>query len=446
MLIQFTVENWRSFAEKTTFSMVASREQQHSARLSQIKSHRLRLLPVASIYGANASGKSNLVSAMAFARHLVTDLTKGLPVIPVEPFRLDQRYPQRPTSFSFEFMLADGRIMEYSFSVTRDRVVAETLAEVLTESDKVLFHREDGGSPEFHPSLPKDSRLDLIFKGTDRNQLFLNNTVSQRLDLFQPVFDWFKKSLVILGPESHPAPSLVLTEDWSNDILAELLRGLDTGIDCLGTEAVQPSEVGFPQEFLDQVGKHLPEGGVTGFGGLGPLGSMFVTRKQGQVELLHRFARHTDSSGNPVQFDLADESDGSLRLIDLLPVMLATAARGSDITLVVDEIDRSLHTLLVRKLLDWYLGSRTDANRSQLIFTTHDVLLMDQTLLRRDEMWLTDRDGRGMSSLTPLSDFGADIRKDKDIRKSYLQGRLGGIPQILLDVTLGRSPDSEEAS
>jgi len=125
------------------------------------------------------------------------------------------------------------------------------------------------------------------------------------------------------------------------------------------------------------------------------------------------------------------ESDGSQRIIDLLPAFLEIAGADSKRVYVIDEVDRSLHTLLTRQLLESYLSGCSQDSRAQLLFTTHDVLLMDQQLLRRDEMWITERDEAGVSSLMSFSEY-KDVRYDKDIRKSYLQGRLGGIPRILL--------------
>jgi AAA15 family ATPase/GTPase len=126
------------------------------------------------------------------------------------------------------------------------------------------------------------------------------------------------------------------------------------------------------------------------------------------------------------------ESDGSRRVIDLLPVFLDLCADKSRKVYVIDELDRSLHTLLTRHMLEGYLSSCSPQSRAQLLFTTHDVLLMDQELLRRDEMWVAERTESGMSSLTSFSEY-KDVRYDKDIRKSYLQGRLGGIPRVFFD-------------
>jgi AAA15 family ATPase/GTPase len=132
---------------------------------------------------------------------------------------------------------------------------------------------------------------------------------------------------------------------------------------------------------------------------------------------------------------MLQESDGTRRVIDLLPAFIWMLASGSKKVLVIDELDRSLHTLLTQKMLDYYFSNCSKDSRAQLLFTTHDVMLMDQHLLRRDEMWVTEREADGASTLTSLWEY-EDIKVDTDIRKSYLNGRLGGIPRVLLDNAL----------
>ena len=149
---------------------------------------------------------------------------------------------------------------------------------------------------------------------------------------------------------------------------------------------------------------------------------------------------HPKTDGTVAKFEIRQESDGSQRVIDLLPAFLELAAPGSKKVFVIDEVDRSLHTLLTRRLLQAYLASCSADSRTQLLLTTHDVLLMDQQLLRRDEMWVAERKLNGVSILVSFSDY-KDVRYDKDIRKSYLQGRLGGIPRILLGGNFGKIDD-----
>lgn len=141
--------------------------------------------------------------------------------------------------------------------------------------------------------------------------------------------------------------------------------------------------------------------------------------------------KHEDVLGNEVEFEMHHESDGSRRVIDLLPAFLDVSARDSQKVYFIDEIDRSLHTLLSQKLIGFFHASCSKNSRSQLIISTHDLLLMDQNIFRRDEMWVTERNTNGSSNLFSFSEY-KELRNDKDLRKSYLQGRLGGIPKLLL--------------
>ncbi|MFZ1085342.1 MAG: AAA family ATPase, partial [Terracidiphilus sp.] len=138
---------------------------------------------------------------------------------------------------------------------------------------------------------------------------------------------------------------------------------------------------------------------------------------------------HYGENGEEVPFNFSDESDGTRRLLDVLPAFLSLEERPNPPVFIIDELDRSLHSNLTRNLLEHFLDMRAESSQSQLVFTTHDTQLMTQDIFRRDELWVTERDQSGASKLVAFSEF-KDVRKDKDIRKSYLQGRLGGIPKI----------------
>ncbi len=142
-------------------------------------------------------------------------------------------------------------------------------------------------------------------------------------------------------------------------------------------------------------------------------------------------AIHKKPNGTDTEFEFHQESEGSRRVIDLLPAFLRETPFGLNRVYVIDELNRSLHPLLTRKLIEAYLASCDAQSRAQLLFTTHDVSLMDQQMFRRDEIWATEKNSEGNSTLFPFSDY-KDIRYDKDIRKSYLQGRLGGVPRFFL--------------
>ena len=430
MLIRLEIENWQSFRQAAAFSLIASRERQHGERLPRLKKLDLRVLPVAAVYGANASGKSNLFRALAFARKLVVEGTPTDAPTGVEPFRLGRGTLEQPTRFRFE-ILADGVAYEFGFAVDAIAVREEWLQEITAGCERPLYRRREGHI-EFGPAHRDDAFLEFAFRGTRDNQLFLTNAVSQKVDRFKPVHDWFRNSLVLISPEAtFGRMDLFVGEDGAPSLdMDRMLARLDTGIVHLAGEPLDFDSL----PLGDDVRRHLLsalDGGQMVSAVLGTNDRLVIRRRDGQV-LVHRMVtQHRHEDGSLARFEMANESDGTVRIIDLLPAFLDLADPATARVYVIDELDRSLHTLLTRRLLEMFLGASGPDTRGQLMFTTHDLLLMDQNLLRRDEMWVTERGGKGESTLTSFSEF-KDVRYDKDIRKSYLRGRLGGVPRLLM--------------
>ncbi|MGD9685369.1 MAG: ATP/GTP-binding protein [Desulfobacter sp.] len=441
MIISFSVENWRSFREQSTLSMVAGREKQHSDRLSDLPGYGLKLLPVAAIYGGNASGKTNLFKALNFAKHFIVGGAQPESLIPAEPFRLAPECGALPSKFKFE-LLINNRCYEYSFAVTRHRVTDEKLVEILKTTEKTLYTRSSD-SIVFHETLNKDQFLHFAFKGTRENQLYLTNATNQKVNNFSQVYNWFKHNLTLIAPDSRFGPfEQFLQEDhplYSN--LNSMLSMLDTGIESLGGEDLPFENIPFPDLVRADLQAELKEG-MTVRLIAEPVNDRFlVTRQHGELKAKKLVSFHKDNKGQNIKFDMQNESDGTQRTIDLLPAFLELSTISNDKVFIIDELDRSLHTLLTRRLIEAYLFACGPESRSQLLFTTHDVLLMDQDLLRRDEMWVAERDRNGCSALISFSEY-KEVRSDKDIRKSYLQGRLGGVPRILMG-TLRSSTDKQ---
>ena len=424
MIVRFSVTNWMSFRDRVTLSMVASLERQHGERVARIGRYQLRVLPVMALYGGNASGKTNLFKALSFARTQIVEGSRPDARMQVVPFLLDKDRAQQPTHFEFD-LLIDEVVYAFSFSMTREKVLEERLVRVSSTSERTLYDRQDR-KIEFDGSLEEEQLqfLRFVFRGTRDNQLFLTNSISQNVRDFRPIHDWFNETLQIITPDirfglpSFHASSAVATK------MSEMLSNYDTGISRMDNVRV-PIEY-IPKPVKNEL-KELDEGESVHLAG--PSREYFeVTRKDGKLIASKCVTVHRTDDAE-ISFDLTRESDGSQRLIDLLPAFLDLSSGASERVYVVDEMDRSLHTLLTRQLLERYLAGCTAETRTQLLFNTHDVLLMDQRWLRRDEMWITERDAAGASGLLSFSEY-RDARYDKDLRKSYLQGRLGGIPRI----------------
>ena len=420
MLISCTLENWMSFRDQVTFSMVASRERQHSDRVPRIDKYKTRVLPIAAIYGGNASGKSNFCTALQFARSLVVEGVRFDSPIPVEPFLLDAEAVEKPVKFSFE-LLIDETIYEFSFAVTGKEVLEEKLIKIGKTDEEVLYHRCEG-QPNFAESLADQDFLKFIFKSAAKNQLLLTSLVSQNADAFSPVYSWFKDHLVLVGPDSY----LQNIDAIFDAPIGEMLDLLDTGITRLSFEKISFDSL--PDSIKRFLREHVQEGSTRRI----PNEPIYASRQNGKFIVQKLVTHHPKADGTETKFDLYQESDGSQRLIEILPAFFDVSSSGSKKVYVIDELDRSLHTLLVRHLIEMYLADCSNKTRSQVLLTTHDVLLMDQKLLRRDEMWVTERNLSGASTLFSFSEY-KDARRDTDIRKSYLQDRLGGTPQIVLN-------------
>jgi AAA15 family ATPase/GTPase len=431
MIIRFSIENWMSFRDRVSLSLVASRERQHGERVPRIDKYQTRILPITAIYGGNASGKTNLFKALGFVKGLVVKGTQPDSFISVEQFRLDSKASEQPTKFLFE-LLINETIYEFSFAATKKAIVEEKLIEIASTSEKILYDRRNG-CPNFHRSFEKDQFLQFAFKGTRDNQLFLTNSVSQKINQFRPVYNWFKDTLQLVAPDTRFGAFEKYIDEGHPlyATLNEMLPQLDTGIKHLGGEKIPFENIPVPEPLKTKLQEDIKEG-MTVRLLTEPINERFiVTRENGELIAKKLFTYHPKADGTEAKFEMRDESDGSQRVIDLLPGLLEISATGSKKVYVIDEIDRSMHTLLTRNLLEAYLAKCSKDSRAQLLFTTHDVLLMDQQLFRRDEMWVTERELSGNSYLLSFSEY-KDVRYDKDIRKSYLQGRLGGVPHIMI--------------
>jgi uncharacterized protein len=430
MLIKFTVENWESVKEPITLSMIAAKERQHAERLPVVEKYGFRLLPVAAIYGANASGKTKICRAIGFARQFITTITQPESLINRIPFKLDKKLENEPTRFSFQ-ILANEICYEFSFSITSEKVVEEKLIKFSPYSEKILYQRDSNGKVMFpdDQSLSQDQRLKFIAEGTRGNQLFLTKTVDQNKDDFLAVYKWFKDNLIVLGPNSIPS-------NWGHFIYKEnvptysvinnIISKLDTGITRLDGIDIPFENIQFPEDLKSKILEDLQENGTIVLGR-----NLVISKRNGTISAKKIVSYHKSVNGSETEFDLAQESEGTLRMIELLPAIIHLADTKHSKTYIIDEFDHSMHTMLVRSLLEYYLQSCSPASRSQLLFTTHNLMLMDQDLFRRDELWLTERSIHSSTQLISLSEY-KDVRNDKDIRKSYLKGSFGGVPKILL--------------
>ena len=423
MIVSFSFENWMSFRDKVTISAVASRQVRHIERVPWVKKYRTRVLPVLAIYGGNASGKSNILKALEFAQRLVVNQKDIHEEIDVQPFKLSAATLRRPSRFRFE-LLIDERMYDYSFSVTSEAVCEEKLVEIRPTTEKTLYHRKENNRFVINS---KNKDLNYIGRMTRRNQLFLTSCILLNNEEYKHIYEWFSHDLKLISPEAefgNLEDIFMNKEGYLYKWMNSMVRELDTGVIRLDSEDVEDAS-------MRDLVKHDPHllrmlrGGRERY---------FTQLQDGEPKVKKLVLHHKGKGKRVVKFSPGQESDGTMRLLDLLPAFLmcevSSRARGEfNVVSFVDELDRSIHYLLLRRLLERLLSSCSAESRSQLIFTTHNLLLIDQELFRRDEILFVERDDLGVSSVIPLSEYKG-VRLDKDIRKSYLQGRFGGIPKI----------------
>ena len=431
MIINFSLENWKSFRDKVTFSMAASKERQHGERISRVKKYTARILPFAAIYGGNASGKTNFFSALEFVQRFIAGGTQPDELIPVTPFLLNDQISKQPTRFWLD-LLIDETVYAFSFAVSREEVLEEDLLIITsTGKERILYQRRNGKVEFPEPKNEKEhSFLQFVFDATRDNQLFLTSSVLQNVEKFRPVYNWFRYSLRLIRPDNPFLVDwrLLREEDPIHQKVQELLPQLDVGILRLDSKEIPRDNIGFSVQRKNNISNDFMDD--MAIASRSPRTRPYrIIRKDGKSVAKKLVTRHLKEDGTEAVFEIYQESAGSQRILELLPSVVSLLSLESRHVLFIDEVDRSLHTLLTQQLLSIFLSRCSAETRSQLMFTTHDTELLNQSFLRRDEIWVAERESNEASSLTSFSEYD-DVRNDKDIRKSYLQGRLGGIPLL----------------
>jgi len=442
MLLQVAIENVLSFRDEAVLNMVPVKKSRlmRDHIIEDAQNMKTRCLPIAAVYGANASGKTNLVNAIQFAKEFITEGTRPDVATGVTPFRLDSRTDIAPSRFEFVFK-HEGIVYSYGFVIDSRDVREEWLFARFTASESKVFERltrEGKVTVEAGHRLAakRGDRQFIRFvgQGTRPNQLFLTEANIRNVDLIKPVIHWFRDHLHVIHPGSvyqMLAFRAHKDRDFADD-LSRFLRRADTGVESLECkpEEFDPDRhlPAMPDDARDALLSDLRAEGPARVLIQGPERSV-VVYKDGdqQIRLFHLTARHTRQDGSAIDFELDEESDGTRRLMHLFPIL--SDLRDDDRVYVIDELDRSLHPHLSRLLINMYLeGIQERQSRGQLIFTSHDTNLFDRKLLRRDEIWLVEKDECGGSHLSSLAEF--KVSEGLNYANGYLNGRFGAIPSF----------------
>lgn len=439
MLLRFAVENFLSFKELTEFYMIANDKESHHTHLCQILDR--RILKGAFLFGANASGKTNFIKAIAFAHNIII---KGIEYTNFEKkyFRIDSNYKNKPLVLQFDFF-SNNRFYSYGFAISyTDLSIEEEWLYDITESEKCIFHRSISDSQEKytnHTELTFNDEqqkkrfmiyLEDISNIKMKKTLFLKDIVTRVPDNdqnyldFKNVYNWFMSFVIIFQNSKYSKMMEVVENDDTKNLLEHLLEFFDTGI-----QSITHREVEFDKHF-----SYLPEFVLNDIkidinSNLKKINSNIqfhngsslvnITQKDNML-----FAKEIVSNhGNQDElFEYEDESEGTQKLFDLIPLFINIK---NNHIIFIDELDRSLHTKAVQKFIDLFY-SYSENYYSQLIATTHDSNMLDLDFIREDEIWFIERLQNHASKLYSLNKFTTG--KQNNIEKDYLIGRYGAIP------------------
>ncbi len=411
MLIEFTVGNFKSFRDKTTFSMIAANLASEDPALDRDNvitvSKNLSLLKSAAVYGANASGKSNFGLALRFMRDFILNssreaLTPGSAGL--EPFLLDKDTRAAPSFFEIVF-LVDGTQYRYGFEADARQIISEWLFHVPKTKEAALFTRESQ-EIEVRPGFKEGKGLE---SKTRPEALFLSVTALFNSAISLKIRKWLIAFAVETGLQDDKFRAFTLQglrETDGKEALVAFIRSLDLGISDITVSAPVFEEM-LPQEWTDEV-KKLAMGQLS------------------QAIYVAHYLREPLKTPDDVEvFDLdTHESQGTRKLIAMAGPLYSILYHGH--VLFVDELDARLHPLMTRRIIELFHSPLTNPHGAQLIFATHDTNLLDKTLFRRDQIWFAEKDRQGATHLASLADYR--VRSDAAFEKQYLEGRYGAIP------------------
>ncbi|MEP6542564.1 ATP-binding protein [Microcoleus vaginatus GB1-A2] len=417
MLIGFSVGNYKSFKETVTLSMVASSITEEDKELNENNvfpiNDKLSLLKSAAIYGANASGKSNLVAAINFMKWFVLNSSKETQVseaIDIEAFRLSTETEKEPSLFEIVFVLED-KTFRYGFEVNAREVVSEWLFQADDSEEKVLFERDFDNY--ILDDFPEGQG---ISDKTRSNALFLSVVAQFNGKISGKILLWFSKTLQLISGLQDRQYRKETLESFDNaghrhDII-EFIKKLDLGI--LDIVRVNTSVV---FSISDNTAKY---GGS--YSSLYPNSEIKTT--------VYTSHPKYDAGGKQTSMELFDiekhESEGTNKLFALAGILLDTLRTGK--ILLIDELDARLHPLITRELICLFNSNETNPHNAQLIFTTHDTNLLSSKTFRRDQIWFTEKDNKGATDLYSLVEY--KVGKDASFERDYIMGKYGAIPFI----------------
>jgi hypothetical protein len=418
MLLEFQVENFRSFKGRQTFSMVAGSFPDHlnentfDPGIDGVS----RVVRSAVVYGANAAGKTNLLRAIQFVQSLVVNsASTALSDYPFSPFKLSAASRKAPSRFEITFVHGEARY-EYGFTMGPSKIEDEWLIEYsrarVRTKGRRIFRREWNESEnkyDWDDGKHLKGQRAVWRESTRPEALFLSTAVQLNSVQLRPVFEWFLKKLVVVVDNVSLNETLtikIFDEPGGKERLIPFLKEADLGIADFNIER-----------------KQLPSRGMI----VQSSPAMIVQQGGGrQPDVVSVMLSHRAEGKEIMELDFNEESSGTQILFRTAGAWLNAIANSE--VLLVDEVDRSLHPSLSSFLIRKFHSSKTNPQNAQLICTTHNTSFMDQILFRRDQIWFAEKDRHGASRLYPLTDFKP--RNDEVLERWYKRGRYGALPLL----------------
>lgn len=423
MIIDFSIKNFRSFREEQQISFVASNQYKDlpdnliDPKLEGKGFADLRLLKGLAIYGANAAGKTNVLYALGYISHLIqhsaTILDEG-DSTGAEPFLLDPGTMTEPSEFILRFIV-NGVRYHFVLVLNQTRVLFESLSAFPKGKEQVWYEREwqeNAGEYKWKPARPTDYRRDASRVNVTRdNALYLSTAVKFNDDQLRPIYLWFKEHIQMLdlgGKQSSLTSNYtskrLLENDADRERITSLLRHADIGILSARAQEVEIRRSDLPKNISDEVANQI-----------------IKKNKRVEITLGHRGAEGQEF---PLPWD--HESLGTKKFFAMAGPWLAILKSG--LFAGVDEIESSMHPSMVVELLKLFFSEQYNTQGAQLLFTTHNPILLDTGVIRRDQIWFADKDDAGATHVYPLTDYKP--RNTESLLRGYMSGRYGAIPFI----------------
>lgn len=414
MLIEFSVKNFMSIKEEMIFSMVAGIGDENLENVIKNKTTGENYLKSAAIYGANASGKTNFIKAMTAAILMVrkSNLRNiNEPLLEMKPFKFDLKTINKPCEFKFIFIKNNVKYI-YGFSADVNRIYTEYLYQYLSAKPSLIFERKNTNEYKF-TQQEQNKLQELTTKNTEK-KLFLSTATEWNYEKTKDAYIWFSEDIDTYNDYMN-AGGYVFNK-FENDKEGKLKKFT---INLLKQADILIKDYNFEV-------KDMNPSNIVAFNNI-RIPNENIVQKEVRIATFHEIENENGNKEN-YELELQEESLGTQNLFFLSPILKEAFEKGKII--IVDEIDKSLHPLLVEFIIKLFHNKEINKNDAQLIFNTHDTNLLSLDNFRRDQIWFTEKDPKkGSTEIYPLDDFS--VRKTENVQKGYLNGRYGAIPFLV---------------